>query len=83
MNAQDNALFLLAKRYHKRNEKKGTVNHWYLIRKGPKNKKYICHICNKEICTEAKANPKTSTSEDILNEHGMRHLEEHGLADFI
>lgn len=83
MTSQDNALFLLAQRYHKRRKDKGAVTNWYFARKGPKNRKYICHLCNKEVCIEASKNPKTIESEDLLFAHGKIHLKEHGLEDFI
>lgn len=83
MNSQDNALFLLAQRYHKRRQTKGTVTNWFFTRKGPKNKKYICHLCNKEMCQEASKNPRTVDTEYCLSEHGKVHLKEHGLEDFI
>lgn len=83
MSPADNALFLLAQRYHTREQKKGTLKHWVITRKGPKNRKYICFICNKAICSDASKNPRTIDSEIEINNHGMKHLEERGLSDFL
>ncbi len=82
MNDFNSALFLLAQRYCKR-QRKAAPKHWYFVRKGPKNRKYLCHLCNKEVCIESALGPKTHASEDALNGHGMNHLKEHGLSDFI
>ena len=83
MNAIDNALLLLAQRYHGRAQKKGTLKHWIITRKGTKNRKYICAICDKHICSDASKNPMTLESEDIVYNHGKAHLRERGLADFV
>lgn len=82
MSDMDNALLLLAKRYSKRANKK-EPKQWYLTRKGPKNRKYICHICNKDICTENKNGPMTYESQEAMREHGEAHLKERGLYDFV
>lgn len=82
MNNFDNALSLLAKRYCERAGKK-SPKQWLDTRKGSKNRKYVCHICSKTICSESSANPRTYESEEAIKAHGQKHLEEHGLADFI
>lgn len=79
----ETALFLLAQRYCERSNKKGKPKNWYFTRKGSRNRKYICHICNKDICSEIASGPKTWNSQEELLAHGRNHLSERGLLDFV
>jgi hypothetical protein len=82
MNNKDSALYLLAIRYRTRAQKKGKITGWYGRRGGTAQRKYVCNICDKVIATESARFPRTLTSQAALDEHGQKHIEEHGLADY-
>lgn len=83
MNAKDEALFLLAERYRKRNEKKGKIKHWYGRKGGSVQRKYVCHICDQVIDTESAKSAMTKHAEEAIENHGIGHLKEHNIAIFL